>query len=319
MPSRKRILFITAHRLGDAVLSLASLHALARYYSEARFTIICGPDVANLFAAIPFCEAVVTLRKKSCNRHWLDLWLKTVRKRWFIVVDLRSSIISLGLWAGKRVIIGGGRREGHKLEQHREALARILPDHISGDKERFIPHLWISEEDRRFAASLLPARCAGPCLALAPTAGWEEKIWPAKYFMDLATRFLGLGYQIILLYGPGAREQKLMQPWRDFCAAHQNCHDWGGRYTLGQIAALLSHCRLFIGNDSGLMHLAAATQIPCLGLFGPTSVVEYAPSGRYACNLSATASKRGDMRLLECDIVFRKAVEMITISGQEAQ
>jgi ADP-heptose:LPS heptosyltransferase len=52
-----------------------------------------------------------------------------------------------------------------------------------------------------------------------------------------------------------------------------------GRLHLPEVTACLARCTLFIGNDSGLMHLAAATGVPTLGLFGPTQSKEYAPTG----------------------------------------
>ena len=56
--------------------------------------------------------------------------------------------------------------------------------------------------------------------------------------------------------------------------------DLVGRLTLPEAAAVLARCALFVGNDSGLMHLSAATGTPTLGLFGPSRVEEYAPAGR---------------------------------------
>ena len=56
--------------------------------------------------------------------------------------------------------------------------------------------------------------------------------------------------------------------------------DLGGRLTLPEASACLARCALFVGNDSGLMHLAAAIGTPTLGLFGPTPAREYAPAGR---------------------------------------
>ena len=58
--------------------------------------------------------------------------------------------------------------------------------------------------------------------------------------------------------------------------------DAGGRFSLTQTAAMLARCALYVGNDSGLMHLAAAAGTPTLGLFGPSRASEYAPTGALA-------------------------------------
>jgi len=63
-------------------------------------------------------------------------------------------------------------------------------------------------------------------------------------------------------------------------AALLDAIDLTGRLSLPEASACLSRCALFVGNDSGLMHLAAAAGAPTLGLFGPTSAAEYAPAGR---------------------------------------
>jgi ADP-heptose:LPS heptosyltransferase len=84
--------------------------------------------------------------------------------------------------------------------------------------------------------------------------------------------------------GPGAHEQALAEP---LLAALPGAIDLCGRLSLAEAAACLAHAALFVGNDSGLMHLAAAAGTPTLGLFGPTPSAEYAPAGR--CTAIAVA------------------------------
>ena len=92
-------------------------------------------------------------------------------------------------------------------------------------------------------------------------------------------------------------------------AALPSAIDLVGRLTLPEVAACLGRCALFVGNDSGLMHLAAAAGAPTLGLFGPTSAAEYAPAGPRAAvalsnsermeDLSVEGALRAASRLLE--------------------
>ncbi|WP_368419994.1 glycosyltransferase family 9 protein, partial [Rhodovarius sp.] len=87
------------------------------------------------------------------------------------------------------------------------------------------------------------------------------------------------GHGIVILGGPGAAEAAMVAP---VLAALPGAVDMVGKLSLPEAAALLSRASLYIGNDSGLMHLAAAAGAPTLGLFGPTNAEEYAPSGPHA-------------------------------------
>lgn len=268
-----RILFITAHRLGDAVISMGVLSELLERYPEARFTIVCGPMTADLFRAMPRCEKIIALSKRSWNRHWLDLWRRCVGKRWALVADLRSSPVSLALWARRRVIVPGGRRPGLKRLQQAQAF---------GFSSARMPTLWLTAEETAQAARLLPPE--SHWLALAPTAGTPAKMWGAARFAALSRRLSEEGLRPAVFYGPGETEKNFAAPLLD---ALPEAEDMGGGRSLGEVGALLQRCRLFVGNDSGLMHLAAAAGVPTLGLFGPSCASQYGPSGRAALALSA--------------------------------
>jgi ADP-heptose:LPS heptosyltransferase len=144
-----------------------------------------------------------------------------------------------------------------------------------------VPVAWFAEADAARAASLLPG---GPVLALGPTANWRTKMWPAERFVALAERLTAPdgplpGARIAILGGPGAAERAMAAP---VLAALPGALDLVGALMLPEAAAVLARSALFVGNDSGLMHLAAAAGAPTLGLFGPTPASEYGPVGRRA-------------------------------------
>ena len=72
-----KILFISANRVGDAVLTTGLLRHLVDTYPDAQFTIACGPYGADLFRAVPRLEKLIVMKKKPYNGHWLDLWKAT--------------------------------------------------------------------------------------------------------------------------------------------------------------------------------------------------------------------------------------------------
>jgi ADP-heptose:LPS heptosyltransferase len=283
-----RILFVTSNRLGDAVLSTGLLDHLLRTHPDARITIVCGAVAAGIFERMPGREQTVILEKQSRGRHWLPLWAATVTTRWDLVVDIRGSALSWLVPTARRAVMR--RRPGHKTAQ----LAAIL-----GLDPPPLPVVWTAPSDQAKAAALLPA--GRPIVALAPTANWAPKIWPAARFAELFHALPLIGAVPVIFAGPGETERAMVAPLR---AALPDAIDLSGRLTLPQIAACLSRSSLFVGNDSGLMHLAAAVGAPTLGLFGPTNAAEYAPAGRRA---RAVIGPGADMTTISVEQVLAAA------------
>jgi heptosyltransferase-3 len=267
-----RILFVTANRLGDAVLSTGLLDHLIRTYPSARITVACGPVAAGVFQRMPNLERIVVVAKLPFGRHWLRLWAVAVTHWWDLVVDIRSSALSFLVPARRRVVMRPSN--GHKTAQ----LARLL-----GVDPPPLPVVWFSAEDAARVALLLPPGL--PLIVLAPTANWAPKVWPTERFVTLFRRLADdhiPGAVPVVVAGPGEAEATMAHP---VLQALPDAIDLIGRLTLPEIAALLSRATLFAGNDSGLMHLAAASGAPTLGLFGPTPADEYAPTGPRAAAL----------------------------------
>jgi heptosyltransferase-3 len=290
-----RILFVTANRLGDAVLSTGLLDHLIRTWPEARITVACGPVAEGVFQRMPRLERIIVVAKQPFGAHWLRLWAMTVTQRWDFVVDIRGSALSWMIPARRRAVMRPAT--GHKSLQ----LARVLQlDHAA------LPVVWFSPEDAATAACLLPA--GRPIIVLAPTANWAPKVWPAERFVTLF-RQLEMTYMSgavpVVIAGPGETEATMANP---VLSALPNAIDLVGRLTLPEIAAMLSRANLFVGNDSGLMHLAAASGAPTLGLFGPTNAAEYAPSGPKA---AALTSPNDSMETISVDAAVQEAIRLL--------
>jgi ADP-heptose:LPS heptosyltransferase len=274
-----RILFVTSNRLGDAVLSTGLLDHLIRTYPAARFTVVCGPVAAGVFARMPGLERIIAVEKRQMGAHWLPLWGAVATKWWDLVVDIRGSALSWIVPTRHRAVMR--RSAGHKTEQ----LAAIL-----GLKPPPLPVVWTAAADIAKAASLLPPD--RPVIALAPTANWLPKIWPAERFVA-AFEALSAGNAVpAVIAGPGPTERAMAEP---LLAALPGAIDLVGCLSLPEIAAVLARTALFIGNDSGLMHLAAAAGAPTIGLFGPTNAREYAPAGPNARAIVSATGRMDDI------------------------
>ena len=100
-----RILFVTANRVGDAVLSTGILAHLAAKHPTAEITVAAGPAAISLFRKLPNLHRLIVMEKKRYGAHWLSLWRDCVASRWDIIVDLRRSALAYCLMAGQRFII----------------------------------------------------------------------------------------------------------------------------------------------------------------------------------------------------------------------
>jgi heptosyltransferase III len=261
-----RILFVTSNRLGDAVLSTGLLDHLIRTHPDARITIACGPVAEGVFARMPNRERTIVLDKLPYSLHWLPLWVSAATTVWDLVVDIRGSALAWMVPTRRRAVMR--RRPGHKIAQLAAVLDLDPPP---------LPVAWTAPEDRVRAGALLPA--GRPIIGLGPTANWAPKIWPADRFAALFHALQAgvlAGAVPAVFAGPGEGERSLAAP---LLAALPDAVDLVGRVSLPEAAACLARCALFVGNDSGLMHLAASAGAPTLGLFGPTSAAEYAPAG----------------------------------------
>jgi len=275
------ILFVTATRIGDAVLSTGLLAYLIERHPNARLTIAAGPVAAPLFAAVPGAERVITLRKQPFSAHWLALWRAVAARRWDIVVDLRGSAFAWLVRARRRYVMAKGDEREHRVRQ----LARLFDLDPPPS-----PRLWLSPAHERAAEALVPP--GSPVLAIGPAANWRGKQWRAERFATLAQRLTAPEGPL-----PGARVAVL-------AATHERAQAdplfaaIPERRTIDLIGvdlltagAALRRAAMFVGNDTGLMHIAAASGTPTLGLFGPSPIEQYAPWGDHTATVHTDATR----------------------------
>ena len=269
-----KILFITSSRIGDAVLSSGLLNHIEQSYPNAKVTIACGPLAVSLFQGYPLLEAILPLKKEKRNGHWVKLWRQVVGTRWDMVIDLRDSAVSRLVFSRRKFIFSRHiDKTQHKAEQN--AAVMRLTDVPA-------PKLWFTKDQMKNAQGLIPS--GEVVLGVGPTANWVGKTWPAERFIAVVKSMTGSGgvmegARVAVFGAPGEEEdarkvlKSIPKDKRIDCIA---------KGSPGEAAAAVARCDFYIGNDSGLMHCAAAAAVPTLGLFGPSYPHIYAPYGVHA-------------------------------------
>jgi len=284
----RRVLVRSPNWVGDAVMSLPVLAGLRRLFPLAEITVLAVERVAPLFAAQP--GVVEIIHYPSGRGKWQVLW--EMRGRFDVALALPNSMESaLGLW-----LVGVPSRVGYNTEARgvflKEAVSgrqRLGGLHTSfyflgllkalGGVATFTPPaLYLDPEEADSAAQFLAEvdlAGDGPWVGLSPGAAYgPAKRWPPERFAALGGALQReFGARLVLLGGSAER------PVADRVQEHlqEPVVDLVGRTSLRQALGVLSHLRLLVTNDSGLMHAAAALSVPQVALFGSTDPVATGP------------------------------------------
>ena len=274
--STPKVLFVTSNRIGDCVISSGVIREIGRQLPGAAITVACGRPPAPFFRAAPGVERVIILDKKKMAGHWFDLWKQVVGARWDLVIDIRGSALGYLIPTKRRVVYNRSWETGLRKV---EMVSRLM-----GSSVALEPEIFFDDRSRAEAAAVIDPQLAsgsgpGPILALAPIAHQPGKSWPADRWGQLVERLKAEprfdGWRFMAVGGPGDRPPAT--PALE--AAGERGIDFVGKGDILASAAAIDRATLFVGNDSGLMHVSAALGKPTLGLFGPTEWWLYGPWG----------------------------------------
>lgn len=295
----RQLLVIRQHnQMGDMVLALPTLRALRRHYAEAHLTFLTAPLCEELLAGHPDIDRLMVFRKKEMFRPWkLGRFLTALRRpRPDLAVVLGtvsfSTTSALLAWSsGARFRAGvSSQRFGHDLSKvlyHAE-----LPMGREGTHEvehnlaplqglgiapmPGAPHLPPSAEALRRAAAFVAREFsdnAGPLIVVHPGAGKRENIWPVERFAGVA-HALEEEMQARVVVSEGPRDGACVTALLERCPRAVR---W--RAPLAATLGILGQADLFLGNDTGMAHVAAATGAPTVAVFGPTDPQRWSPRG----------------------------------------
>jgi len=264
-----KILLITLSNIGDAVMTTPVLEALHNRYPQATVDIVTDARARELFTHCPYAGKLVLKDKQAGWRGTLALLKQLRRTPYELIVDLRTDGLTLLLRTRQSLTRRHSQPPGqHAVERHFGVISR----HI--DSTRIPPaRIWLSPAEQTFADQQLSGLPGQRWLALGPGARWPPKCWPSRQFEALVNQCQA-GFDAVILLGDHT-EQAACQHLKE--RLRLPVINLAGNTDLLQAAAVLFRVKLFVGNDSGLGHIAAAMGTPTVTLFGPGDPARYHP------------------------------------------
>ncbi|WP_286170201.1 glycosyltransferase N-terminal domain-containing protein [Halocella sp. SP3-1] len=354
LPEKKteKILIVRLSAIGDVIHSLPVAYALRKAYPDAEISWLVEEKASELVLANPYLDQVFVMPK----REWLAVFkknkiqalkmfrsfFKKVKSRDFdLVLDIHGLFKSgLSTYLGASSLRYGPAdgREGSTLfynrkikvpEQKMHVIEKrlALAAAVGAETDEVEFGIVSSRADRERVSSLLQACGSKRIIALNPYTTWESKNWPPEYFARLADLIKNkLNYVVVFTGGSGDREGiagiiNLMQI---------EALNLAGKTNLRELAELYRRVELFIGGDTGPMHLAAAVGTRVIALMGPTDPVTHGPYGEghliiqddIDCKLcwkrSCPAGHNKCMKNIGVDRVFNKTCEILGVERYES-
>ena len=276
-----KILIISSNLIGDNILSSGVIRHYIENYPKSNFTFITGPTAYQLYEHFPNIRKRIKVRKEKYNFHWLKIFLNCLFVKWDIIIDFRSSLISYFLIHKKKYIFKKNN-ELHHLDQLTDLFKyncdnlKVFTDPIE-DKEAN------EKLDSKYKY-----------IVISPGGNWIPKIWPVEKYNEII-KMINNKYDNIKFILVGSFQEKKIYFNNIVKNIDQDCiiNLMGAKLTL--TSAYMKKCNLFLGNDSGMMHLSVASNLPTIGLFGPTNDKIYSPKGK-KCFVVRTKEEFSDLR-----------------------
>ena len=271
----KNILVFSFSFIGDATLSTAVIHPLRRHFPDARISFLVGTRAFDLLAGDPGIDHVLVYDNRGKHAGWggkYRLISLLRRKRFNLVINLRAS-----LWSR---FIGGAHwgvkqrsGESHAVTRYLEVLQQHGIDTFGAQpKLQFTTHEIAAREQFLSENSIARIR---PIVGIHPGGNWRYKLWQPKKFAQIANLLCDRwDAQILLFAGPD--ESSLQSQVAGLVNLEPVVVN---NQSLRQVAALIEACDVYVGNDTGPMHIAAAVGTSVVAIFGATNHHRSGPYG----------------------------------------
>lgn len=280
----KRILLIRTDRIGDVALSTPAIKALRDNYPRSYIAFMVRPYARDIVEGNPYLDEVIIYDKHGIHKGFFSTLLFGLRmrkKRFDTAIILhptnRTHIITFVAGISNR--IGLNRKlpflltkalndekflgQKHELEYTLDIL-RNIGVRVS-DKSLYVPVRKTDEASIESKLSQRGIKRTDLLIAVHPGASCPSKRWPLERFASLIERLIEkYDVRVILVSGPDEMTQVAILKQR----LKDDIIDLSGKTSVGELAALLKRCKLFVSNDSGPVHIATAVGTPNAVIFG---------------------------------------------------
>ena len=285
-----KILVIAMQFLGDVLLTTPLIHSLKRAYPDAQIDVLVYKNTASMLEGNPDISHIIGTPNRPNRAEFFELVRQIFRRYDLAVVTqtgdrpflytLLASPFRLaavpqktmkGWW--KRFFVQRwvefDNQDTHTVLQHLKLLDLInvltfsvlVPPQQSDNQDLFKNFPFLTQDS--------------PYVVLHPHPQWTYKQWTLEGWVEIAKYLQGLGLTVVLSSGPAQQELNYVESIQQQLS--DNTINLAGQVSLAQLAVIIDKAKLFIGPDTGITHLAAATQTPVIALFGPTNPVKWAP------------------------------------------
>ena len=262
----KKILFITLSNIGDAILTTPVLTKLHDMYPNAKFDIVGDARSKLVFKYCPYVKRFIEKDKKLGLVGVISLLLEIRKEKYDLAVDLRSDGLLYFIRAKKKLYKKNNEKV-HSVIKHYLALRK-------GIEEIPQPNIWISDKERLKIKKIL-GNSSKKILAIGLGANSMHKIWPAANYAFLANK-ISNNFDLIILVGD-KDDSNLVNPFLKFFRG--NVKNYCGILDILECAEIINKSTLYIGNDSGLGHIASAVNTKSFTIFGEGNSFRYHPWG----------------------------------------
>jgi heptosyltransferase-2 len=298
----RKILVRSANWIGDAVMMIPSLMALKKTFPHAQITVLAKPWVIPLLANHPSVDkTMIFVKSDSVFTSLKELvriifWLRA--ERFDLAVLFQNAFEAAFLaYAGKVKYRVGYTTDGRgfllthkvKMDQHILLVHQVeyflsLIEAMDWHVEEREPILYINDEDSRSGSLMISSmgiEDASFIFGINPGAEYgSAKRWPEERFAVIGDWAAKRWNAKVVIFGSFSETEIAAKVANLMHTA--NPVNLCGHTTLGQAMALIKRCKFFLTNDSGLMHIAAAFNIPLVAIFGPTDHVVTSPASNNA-------------------------------------
>ncbi len=287
-----KILVVQLWGIGETILTLPAIEALRKNFAKAEINVLATSRNKDVFFKNNNLDEVITLKLNPFST--LNFILKNVKK-YDLVIDMEeylniSAIIAF--FVGKR-IVGYSHNLRAKLytdkiryndKQHALQtfldLVRVLGFNYNADK---LPKLNFSKKDKNFVDKFLKDNGVKKndflvCVAPGAAESAKSRMWPYDRYAELCDEIVAK-YNTKMIFVGVLNENELIENIKNRMENKKTINA-SGKLTLNQLFYLISKSKLFIGNDAGPMHIAAAQDVKTIGLFGPNLPLRFGPYGK---------------------------------------